>query len=48
MTDRFSTSKLQIIKEYLEIIRLLIYIPLGIVFFTLLIAKWDQIQILLS
>ena len=48
MTDRVSTSKLQIIKEYLEIIRLLIYIPLGLVIFALLVAKWDQIQVLLS
>ena len=48
MTDRISTSKLQIIKEYLEIIRLLIYIPLGVVIFGLLVAKWDEIQVLLS
>ena len=48
MTNMISISKLQIIKEYLEIIRLLIYIPLGIVIFVLLVAKWDQIQVLFS
>ena len=48
MTNMISISKLQIIKEYLEITRLLIYIPLGIVIFVLLVAKWDQIQLLLS
>ncbi|MEY8216560.1 MAG: hypothetical protein RPR97_19005 [Colwellia sp.] len=48
MTNMISISKLQIIKEYLEIIRLLIYIPLGIVIFVLLVAKWGQIQVLFS